>query len=339
MRACTPITIFLYSKRRGSSAVPATDFEAAVNNQHSETRVQTMKIVRRTLSLLASASLLFAIGCVAADDPVAPVTASGHAARDAMNSRSTTWDDARAATSRAEVEDYVETIPGTTVAIEMVALPNGLPGVTDRRGAWLSATEITWDAYDVFVFRLDLPEDLRTGAGDAIARPSHPYVMADYGFGHNGNPAISVSHQGASAFCVWLSQRTGRRYRLPTEAEWTAVCAAAGNGEAQPADALLARAWVAENSEAKTHAVGSLAPDALGLFDMLGNATEWCTGADGQPVAMGGCYLDPAADVTCDARKLPSKAWNMRDPQLPKSPWWLSDASFAGFRVLCEDDG
>lgn len=252
-----------------------------------------------------------------------------------MSSRSTTWIDSPVEASRPRAEDYVETIPGTVVAIEMVAMPAGLPGVADQRGAWLSATEVTWDAYDVFVHRLDLPGELRTGVGDATVRPSQPYVLADYGFGHDGFPVISVSHKGASAFCVWLSKRTGRHYRLPTEAEWNAICAA--GGEVSDDNALLERAWVSENSGRKTHAVAGLSPDVLGLYDMLGNATEWCTGADGQPVAKGGCFKDAAAKVRCGARKLPTPAWNMRDPQLPKSVWWLSDASFAGFRVMCED--
>jgi len=268
-------------------------------------------------------SLLIATGCASSDDPIiapVPVPDAG------MADRSTTWKAPAADASRGEREDFVETIPGTVVAIEMVALPDGLAG------GWIGKTEITWDAYDVFVHKLDLPEDSRS-AGDATVRPSQPYVLADYGFGHNGWPVISVSHQGGSAFCDWLSKRTGRTYRLPTEAEWNAVCAASG-----ASDDVMAHAWVGENSEARTRAVGGLKPDALGLHDLLGNATEWCTTADGEPIAMGGCFLDDAADVVCGARKVPTRDWNMRDPQIPKSPWWLSDASWAGFRVVCEDD-
>jgi len=290
-----------------------------------------MKVIRRTLSLLASVPLLLAAGCASSDDPVVAPAAPARESDVEMANRSATWKTLPPDTARSEREDFVETIPGTVVAIEMVALPDGLAG------GWIGRTEITWDAYDVFVHRLDLPGEQRSGVGDAFVRPSQPYVLADYGFGHNGFPVISISHQGAEAFCVWLSERTGRRYRLPTEAEWTAVCAV-GN-DLPDASTLLDRAWVDENSEARTHEVGSRAPDALGLHDLLGNATEWCTTADDEPVAMGGCYLDAATEVICGARKLPTRDWNMRDPQIPKSPWWLSDASWAGFRIVCEDDG
>ena len=74
---------------------------------------------------------------------------------------------------------------------------------------------------------------------------------------------------------------------------------------------------------------------------MHGNASEWCTGGDGEPVSLGGSYRDGPGGVGCAARQPPSKAWNASDPQLPKSVWWLADAGFVGFRVVCEwkDEG
>jgi formylglycine-generating enzyme required for sulfatase activity len=154
-----------------------------------------------------------------------------------------------------------------------------------------------------------------------------------------------VSAAGAEAFCAWLSARTGRGYRLPTEAEWEAVCraaherAGAGDGSgAGDSETRLAGAWLRDNSERKSHAVATREADALGLNDVLGNVTEWCTTADGGHAARGGCWQDRALDVDCTARKLPSVAWNATDPQLPKSRWWLADANFAGFRVVCDDE-
>ncbi|HZL99909.1 MAG TPA: SUMF1/EgtB/PvdO family nonheme iron enzyme [Planctomycetota bacterium] len=211
----------------------------------------------------------------------------------------------------------VETIPGTTLSIELLPVAP-LPGL------YVSKTEITWELYDAFVFGLDQP------APDAIVRPSKPYVLADYGFGHAGYPVICASPKGAEAFCAWLTARTGRRHRLPTEAEWEAVCRAARR------EPLLDHAWLKDNSGKKSHPVASKAPDALGLHDLLGNVTEWCTTADGGHVARGGCWKDPAEGLDCAARKVPDKSWNKTDPQLPKSQWWLADANFAGFRVVCE---
>ncbi len=73
------------------------------------------------------------------------------------------------------------------------------------------------------------------------------------------------------------------------------------------------------------------------MHDILGNVAEWVTGRDGAPVAMGGSYDDDAKDVTIGSRKFPKPEWNATDPQNPKSKWWLSDAPFIGFRVVCEE--
>jgi formylglycine-generating enzyme required for sulfatase activity len=144
-----------------------------------------------------------------------------------------------------------------------------------------------------------------------------------------------VSDQGATAFCVWLSRKTGRRYRLPTEAEWRFAC---GRGRISAAE-VGRYAWYRGNADFKTHAVGTREADAAGLHDMYGNASEWCTGTDGLPVTLGGSYRDPIQRLGCAARVTPSAAWNQSDPQIPRSVWWLADAGFVGFRVVCVPDG
>jgi formylglycine-generating enzyme required for sulfatase activity len=95
-------------------------------------------------------------------------------------------------------------------------------------------------------------------------------------------------------------------------------------------------AWYAGNAGEKTHPVGSRAADALGVHDLLGNAAEWVDAADDAPVVKGGAFADAAASVRCDARAAQTPAWNISDPQLPKSHWWLSDAPFVGLRLVRE---
>jgi formylglycine-generating enzyme required for sulfatase activity len=195
---------------------------------------------------------------------------------------------------------------------------------------------VTWDEYDVFVFALDGdrgPKDV-----DAASRPTKPYINADRGFGHAGYAAMSIAHKGAVAYCEWLSKKTGRRYRLPTEDEWEYACRAGSTGEfcCDPDD-LEQYAWFANNADQMTHAVASKKANAFGLHDMHGNVVEWVTGNDGQPITRGGSYLDSAERLRCDARRAPSRLWNASDPQIPKSVWWLCDAGFVGFRVVCED--
>jgi formylglycine-generating enzyme required for sulfatase activity len=167
---------------------------------------------------------------------------------------------------------------------------------------------------------------------DAVARPSQPYANPDYGWGHSGFPAISIARPAAEAFCVWLSARTGRTYRLPTEAEWVLAATAAVDAPApQRFDAL---AWHRGNSNTKTHAVGKRQADALGLFDLFGNAAEWVTTSDGTPVTRGGSFRDPVEKMGPGLRAVQDDSWQERDPQLPKSNWWLSDAPFVGFRIV-----
>ncbi|MCA9296475.1 MAG: SUMF1/EgtB/PvdO family nonheme iron enzyme [Phycisphaerales bacterium] len=224
---------------------------------------------------------------------------------------------------------FAERVPGSTLTIDMIPIA----GDADCAPFFVSVHEIPWDVYDIFVYRLDVRDDDAAHAGDdSITRPSKPYVAMDRGFGHAGFPAISMSGRNAQAFCAWLSAHTGRTYRLPTVDEWSLLCARSG----VTADELEAHAWYSANSGRTTHPVGTKSPDDLGLYDLYGNASEWCTAADGSLVTMGGTYRDDAGQLTCAHAVAPSRAWNASDPQFPKSVWWLADAGFVGVRVVCE---
>jgi formylglycine-generating enzyme required for sulfatase activity len=241
-------------------------------------------------------------------------------------------------TAPAAGQTYREPIPNTLVTFEMVRVPEGSTTVNGKAvqvaAFYIERTEVTWDMYDVFALGLDVPKG--RGQSDAVARPSQPYGAPDYGWGHAGFPAISIASTAAQSFTEWLASRTGKKYRLPTEAEWqrAADLAAGGKLDAAARDAL---AWHAGNAGQRTHPVGSRKADALGLYDLFGNAAEWVTVPDGDPVTRGGSFRDAADAIGPAARALQDDSWNERDPQLPKSRWWLSDGPFVGFRLVRSD--
>ncbi len=236
-------------------------------------------------------------------------------------------------TARAPIVDRVE---GTTLTIEMQPIPGGAVEINGEthvvKPFYLARHETTWDLYDAFVLRLDGSTEDGDAAADLVTRPSRPYILMDRGYGHAGYPVVSVSYKGARQYCEWLSKKTGRTYRLPTEAEWLHVCR---NGGVEASN-LDEHAWHRKNARRKTHPVGKKKPDAFGVHDMTGNALEWVTGVDGEPVTMGGSFRDPPDQLACGGRTEPTPMWNDSDPQIPKSVWWLADAGWVGFRVVCE---
>jgi len=93
------------------------------------------------------------------------------------------------------------------------------------------------------------------------------------------HPVIYVSWNDANEYCKWLTEKTGMAFGLPTEAQWEYACRSGsrtlwhfGDDETE----LEKYAWYGEAPKAGTKSVGQKAPNAFGLFDMHGNAAEWC---------------------------------------------------------------
>ncbi|MES2308451.1 MAG: SUMF1/EgtB/PvdO family nonheme iron enzyme [Verrucomicrobiota bacterium] len=100
------------------------------------------------------------------------------------------------------------------------------------------------------------------------------------GISQNGDhPVVLITIKDAKAFCDWLSQKEGRHYRLPTEAEWEYACRGGTNTSysfGNSAKDLPAYAWFKKNSPTGTQPVGMLQPNPFGLYDMHGNVWEYC---------------------------------------------------------------
>jgi formylglycine-generating enzyme required for sulfatase activity len=275
---------------------------------------------------------------------------------------------------------YTETIPGSKVKFDMVAIPGGTftmgsPASEKGRSAdegpqhpvkiapfWMGKCEVTWDEFDLFW--KDKPggkedkEPANNTNADAVTRPTPPYADETWEKGREGHPVLGITHHAAMQYCRWLSLKTGKVYRLPTEAEWEYACRA-GTKTAYFYGRLRDYAWYHDNSEEKTYKVGSKKPNPWGLYDMYGNVAEWCldhyakdsysrfptdkptlgpvvlpTEKRFAHVARGGHWDTEAAQCRSAARLGSNKSWIELDPQRPQSIWWLTSADFVGFRVV-----
>jgi len=125
------------------------------------------------------------------------------------------------------------------------------------------------------------------------------------------NPVEEVSWNDATEFCKKLSEKTRQAVRLPTEAEWEYACRAGSKTGFSFGDAdegLGDYAWYSANSGNTTHPVGQKKPNAWGLFDMHGNAWEWC--ADWYGEYPKGAVTDPQGPASGRSKILRGGAWS-----------------------------
>jgi hypothetical protein len=230
-------------------------------------------------------------------------------------------------------EKETVTVPDTKVSFDLVRI-SGAPGL---RPFSIGAREVTWAEFNAFF-------DRRRQNIDAVTRPS---CGTDFfgSLGHDerllapGRPMVTLRWHTAVAYCEWLSVKTGRTFRLPTEKEWEAAARA---GEAGDAPAAVDEvAWHKGNSGALTHVPGERKPNAFGLYDMLGNAWEYCLEFDKPPVygpvLRGGSWTERTVGFT--SRRTVGVDWFEADPNRPRSLWWLYGwPAEQGFRVVCVPD-
>jgi formylglycine-generating enzyme required for sulfatase activity len=149
---------------------------------------------------------------------------------------------------------------------------------------------------------------------DPITRPPPPYADETFGLGREGQPVLCITHHAAMEYCRWLSKKTGKAYRLPTEAEWEWACRA-GTTTAysfgdDPRD-LGRYAWFGEDFAAgSTHPVGRKEPNPWGLHDVHGNVWEWVEDRFGERYYAESPPVDPHGPATGSARVVRGGSWH-----------------------------
>lgn len=218
--------------------------------------------------------------------------------------------------------DYTEHIPGTAVAFEMTAIPAGsfLMGSPESEAYreddegpqsnvrvssfWMGTREVSWDEYEAFLRETGVEgrtEDQYKGAAaagkvDAVTGPTPAYGDPGQGWGKGKRPAITMTHYAAQRYCEWLSEKTDKKYRLPTEAEWEYACRAGTESpyffEGDPENLSRKPLWnklfgvdttiisdyviYKENSRGRTQTADAVEDNPFGLKHMLGNVREFC---------------------------------------------------------------
>lgn len=307
------------------------------------------------------------------------------------------------ATTEAGMKPYTEQIPSLKIKMDFVPIPSGTfamgsPDNEDGRlddesprvrlrveAFWMMKYEVTWREYKTFMeqykkfpkqesFTPKWPGAVNIEGGtklDAVSYPTPVYDESELlAKGSDPRlPAVCLTPFAARQFTKWLSMKTGRLYRLPTEAEWEYACRA-GSASAwhfgDDADRLGDHAWYFDNSEdAKLgeeapRPVGQKKPNKWGLYDMHGNVSELVMDqyvadryrklpsgktvdaitallrpkTEHPRVFRGGSFLDDPEDLRCARRFHTDEDLKKRDPQIPQSIWYFTEAHHIGFRVV-----
>ena len=288
---------------------------------------------------------------------------------------------------------YKVVIPGTDATFEMIPCPGGKflmgssDGEKDRKDHegpqveiamepfWMGKTEVTWKEYKLYMgldatfkaFReFKMREVTEENEIDTITAPStlyDPSFTFKAGKGDD-QPAVTMTQYAAKQYTKWISGLTGEFYRLPTEAEWEYACRA-GTTTAysfgDDASKLGDYGWFKDNSEGRRHSVAQKKPNAWGLYDMHGGASEWVL--DGLSddysawkkekqtaatalnwpdevyprVVRGGSWLRSAKYCRSASRVgSDDEDWKDEDPNYPLSPWWFTTkpATGVGMRMF-----
>jgi len=222
------------------------------------------------------------------------------------------------ATPVTSFASFTEKVPGTGLSFDMVAIPAGqfIMGSSKKEPFhkpdespmhpvkvsrfFMAKIEVSWDEYLEF-FKATSSQGRKEAEVnkdvDAISGPTPPWGAPDQGWGKGSRPAITMTWKAANTYCQWLSKVTGKKYRLPTEAEWEYAARGgtktpyffAGSPKDYTSEGFFKRIFGTDtttissyvaykaNSMSQTVEPASVKANAFGLKNMLGNVYEFCS--------------------------------------------------------------
>lgn len=239
------------------------------------------------------------------------------------------------------ITDQVQYPGKDPLPLEMVLVP----GEGEVGPFYMAKHEVTWAMFYDWAYGADIDANQYASLQGKNLRPSPLYEDCNQlKLGLGNRPALSMSRTTAEAFAKWVSERTGRSYRLPTDKEWqTAVKLGGGVPEAK--EDLLKQAVFIDNAEIQfdppflelTDPVGTKEANALGIHDLLGNAAEWVTDTGTDRIVRGGHFMLEVDQWSADWKATEDQeVWNKTYPQEPKSRFWYRDDYYQGIRLVAD---
>jgi len=213
----------------------------------------------------------------------------------------------------------------------------------------IQTTEVTVGQFRSFVTATGYKTEAEKGDGSYVwtgkwetksdANWKNPYFTQG-----DDHPVVCISWNDAQAYIQWLNKTDpGKGYRLPTESEWEYACGAGTTSKYNTGDSEsdLGRAgWYFGNSGSKSHPVGQKTPNKYGLYDMHGNAWEWCS--DWYGAYPSGSVTDPKGAQSGSARVYRGGCWICSAEYCRSAyrsgtdPW--SRYGILGFRLVRSND-
>ena len=194
-------------------------------------------------------------------------------------------------------------------------------------------------------------------------KPTHSVTVSDFYIGKyevtqaqwkavmGSNPSYSkgdnlpvewVSWNDIQEFITKLNAQTGKKFRLPTEAEWE--YAARGGNKSKGykysgSNSISDVAWYGDNSSSKIHPVGQKSPNELGIYDMSGNVWEWCQDWYSSSAYSSSSQTNPTGPSSGSSRVLRGGSWNYSAGSCRVSLRYYNTPDYRdfnrGFRLAC----